>query len=537
VSTRGNDAVVFSGGTVVTGDRSRPTDALAVRDGRVVALGAAAGAVAGRRVDLRGGALLPGFRDGHIHPLWGGIDLALVPAAEATSLDDLLAAVSSWAVDHPYASWVTGGGYSPALAAGGIFDATWLDRAVPDRPVVLQAADYHTAWANSTAMRLAGIDAGTPDPPRGQIVRRPDGSPRGTLRESAQELVLGLVPAPDSATKREGLRRAVAAMSAAGIVWAQEASLEPRDVPAYLDLGSRGELPCRVNIALRISPDRWREQVPEFTAARALARDHGGSRVTVGTVKFFVDGVIEAGTGALLEPYTDEPGSYGLANWQPAELADAVQAMDAAGLQAHLHAIGDAAVRMALDAVERCACTNGPRDRRPVIAHAQLIHPDDLPRFAELGVIANIEPLWACPDAVMTELTEPRLGPVRSAWQYPMQGLLDSGARLSFGSDWPVSSLNPLAGLAVAVSRQTPDGRPAGGWLPRQRLDFDAALAAYTTGTAYQAYDDDAGRLIPGAPADLCLVPADPHLLSPAELSDLPVTATWLGGVEVHHAG
>ncbi len=322
-------------------------------------------------------------------------------------------------------------------------------------------------------------------------------------------------------------------MVAAGIVWAQEAALEPEDIAVYRDLAGRGELPCPVNIALRISPDRWREQVPEFAAVRSPTLNG----VSVGTVKFFVDGVIEAGTGALLEAYADAGHSCGLPNWAPAELAAAVTAVDATGFQAHLHAIGDAAIRMALDAVEHCARVNGPRDRRPVIAHAQLVHPDDLSRFAALGVIANFEPLWACPDSVMTELTEPRLGPVRSSWQYPMRSMLDSGAHVSFGSDWPVSSMRPLAGLAVALSRQTPAGEPAGGWLPEQRLDLESALAAYTCGTAYQAYDDDAGRLTPGQHADLCLLPADPAGLAPAELADLPVTSTWVGGVEVHRSG
>jgi hypothetical protein len=279
----------------------------------------------------------------------------------------------------------------------------------------------------------------------------------------------------------------------------------------------------------------WKDQLGEFTAARNRVR--GGARgwLTARTVKFFADGVIEAGTAALLDPYQDCPHSHGIANWTPSELADAIAAADAAGFQAHVHAIGDAGVRLALDAIAETARRNGPADRRPTVAHIQLIDPADLPRFAALGVIANLEPLWAQPDPLMTELTLPRLGAARGARQYQARSLLRSGVRVSFGSDWPVTAYQPLAGVATAITRQTPGGDPDGGWLPAERITAAQALAAYSAGVAYQGFEEHQwGVLRPGMRADLVHLAADPAVIPARELRDLPVLGTWLAGTRTH---
>ena len=248
-------------------------------------------------------------------------------------------------------------------------------------------------------------------------------------------------------------------------------------------------------------------------------------------MKFFADGVVELGTGAMLEPYLDEPDSCGLPVWAPDELARAVTAFDAAGFQVHIHAIGDAGVRAALDAVEAAERSNGPRDRRAVVAHVHVVDPADLARFAQLGVIANFEPLWACLEPGMVQLVVPRLGAERTARQYPMRSIAATGARLSMGSDWPVSSMVPLEGLAVAVTRQTADGEPAGGWTPHERLDPVQAIAAYSAGVAYQAFEDDAwGRIAVGRRADLVALERDPLDVEPRRWDELGVTGTWLGG-------
>lgn len=529
---------VFVNGRVITGDRSRPrAHALAVVDGRVAALDTDAVSLidsATEVVDLAGGTLLPGFGDGHVHPLWGGVDLGNAPVAHASSVDDLLDRVAAFADAHPEREWITGGGFNHALSPDGLYDAALLDKVVSDRPVLLMASDYHTAWCNSLALERAGITADTPDPDRGQILRRHDGTPLGTLLEAACELVEQVAPQPTQAERIDALAAAMRMVAESGITWVQEAALAPPDVSVYLTAADRGFLTARVNLALVASPRRWRNQLDEFRTARDAAVLSGTDLVRVGTVKFFADGVIESGTGALLEPYADAPHSCGLLNWEPGELAEAMAAFDALGFQSHIHAIGDAGVRIALDAVEHVTTVNGERDRRPVIAHTQLVHPQDLPRFAALGVIANFEPLWAQLDPIMVDLTLPRLGEPRNSWQYPMRTLQETGARLSFGSDWPVTSVRPLAGLAVAISRQTRTGDPPQGWLPEQRLSFDTALSAYTAGVAFQGFaESESGQLTVGRRADLCQLSADISDLPALEIADVEVLGTWLAGSEV----
>ncbi len=534
--------LVFRGGVVLTGVPAAPrARAAAVRDGTVVAVDEdALDLVAGAAevVDLGGGALLPGFGDGHAHPLWGGVELDGPQVRDCTSVPEVVDVVRRFAAAHREERWIVGGPYDPSLVPGGLFDARWLDEAVPDRPVALQSADHHGVWANSEALRLAGIDARSPDPPAGRIARRPDGSALGTLVEwNAMDLVLRHAPRPTDEDKRRALSRSTALLAREGITWVQEAALHPDDVPVYLDCADAGTLAVRVNIALRAEPGEWPRQRTAFAAARAAADASSTGRVSARTVKLFADGVIEAGTAAMLAPYSevsgmDAPHSCGLPVWSPAELAEAVAAFDADGFQVHIHAIGDAGVRAALDAVAHAGARNGPRDRRAVIAHTQVVHPDDLPRFAELAVVANFEPLWAQLDPLQTELTLPRLGAARGALQYPMASLLASGAVVSMGSDWPVSSHRPLDGLAVAVTRQTRSGQPAGGWLPHQRLPVAAALSAYTLGTAFQAFEDHLwGTVVPGKRADLVWLSADPHDVAPADWpTELAVRGTWLGG-------
>lgn len=526
--------LVLLGGTVRTldaaGTRAR---AVAVHDGVLVALDTDALALAdGARevVDLEGGALLPGFGDGHVHPLWGGVELAGAQVRAAGTVDEAVEVVHRFAADHPGDGWVTGGPYAPTLAPDGMFDARWLDAALPDRPVVLQSSDHHCAWVNSAALRIAGVDASTPDPPAGMIARRADGSPLGTLVEwTAMDLVIRHVPSPTFQDRVDGLAESTAMLAVAGITWAQEAALHPDDVAVYLAAAEAGRLGVRVDVALRAEPGDWPRQRADFAAARASAA--GSPFVSANTVKFFADGVVEAGTAAMLTPYDDRPHSCGLPVWNPEELAAAAAAFDADGFRLHIHAIGDAGIRTALDAIEHVTRVNGPRDRRPVVAHVQVVDPADLPRFAALGVVANAEPLWAQLDDVQRALTLPRIGPIRAARQYPLASIVASGAVLSMGSDWPVSSHRPLDGLAVAVTRQTADGRPLGGWLAHERLPAASALSAYTIATAYQAFEEHRrGTIAVGKRADLVWLGADPLTLPAQDWPGLAVLDTWLGG-------
>jgi predicted amidohydrolase YtcJ len=535
--TAAADAVLLDA-VVVTGDPDRPrADAIAVRDGRIVALGAAARELArhaGRVERCAGAAVLPAFGDGHVHPLWGGVELADAPVREARSVAEVVTAVAEHARAHPEREWVLGGSYDPALAPGGRFDAAWLDAVVPDRPVVLTSADHHAVWCNTEALRRGGVDAATRDPSDGEVCRRPDGTPLGTLVEwSAMDLVTRHVPARTAGEKEEGLLAAARLLAAAGVTWVQEAAVAPGDVETYRRAADSAGLPLRADLALRAEPGEWREQRTAFAAARASVDGHPD--VSARTVKLFADGVVEHGTAAMTQPYTDAPDSCGHPVWDPRELAEAVSAFDADGFRVHVHAIGDAGVRAALDAIERAIENNGPRERRHVLAHVHVVDPRDVARFARLGVIACLQPLWAQLDDVMEELTLPRLGPERARWQYPFGDLQRAGARLSTGSDWPVSSLRPLEYLAVAATRTTPEGRPDGGWLPEQRLPVEVALAAASAGVAYQAREEHAwGILREGMRADLVVLAEDPTAIPPDELAGLPVLATWSGGREVH---
>ncbi len=244
--------------------------------------------------------------------------------------------------------------------------------------------------------------------------------------------------------------------------------------------------------------------------------------------------MIESGTAALIDEYCDHAGYRGIPNWTAEGLTEAVAAFDADDFQIHIHAIGDAGIRNALDAIEATIARNGQRDRRPTIAHTQLVHPEHLPRFAELGVIANFEPLWAQLEPTMLELTIPRLGEERSKWQYPIGTLVRSGARVSFGSDWPVTSLKPLEGISVAVTRQTLDGDPPGGWLPDERVDLDTAVELYTAAVAYQGFEEDeVGRIAAGLRADLVVLGADLDQTDPLELGKVPIEMVWIDGVLV----
>lgn len=530
-------ATLFHGGVIWTPGHT--TDALLVADGVVRAVGAEAlAATADRTVDLEGGFLMPSFGDGHAHPLFGGLESAGPAVRPCESIDQIVSAVKEFADSNADQEWIVGASYDGSLAPDGLFDARWLDAAVPDRPVVLRAWDYHTLWVNSVALQRAGITADTPEPALGEIPRREDGTPLGTLREwGATDLITAVMPPRDEGVRIAALGTAADYYLAHGVTWVQDAWVEPAELDAYLAAARAGALRMRFNLAFYADPRHFDTQVTQYAAARDRVVAMGSPLLTAQTVKFFADGVVENETGALLEPYCSGLHSHGMQLWEGDALAEAARKVDELGLQIHIHAIGDAAVRQALDAIEYVARHNGPRDRRPVIAHAQLVDDADLGRFAELGVIPNMQPLWAQMDALMTVLTIPRLGAQRADRQYRMRTLENSGAALAFGSDWPVSSGAPLDGIAVAVSRCTSDGEPAGGWTPEEVLPIEPALASYTGAVAYQAFaEDDWGHIAPGASADLVWLDRDPRYVAPSELSQVQVRATYLQGTQVYSA-
>lgn len=531
--------LVLTGGIVRTMDPARPrAEAVAVRGARIVFVGgdAEAGRYIGpatRVVDLRGRAVLPAFQDSHIHLATGGVELGLCDLNDLASREAIFARVREYAAAHPGEAWVAGGGWAlPAFPEANPRKED-LDRLVPDRPACLSAADGHSAWVNSAALRLAGVTAATPDPDGGRIERDPrTGEPTGTLRESAADLVERLIPPPGPEDYRAGLLRAQALANGFGITSIIEASASPEILDAYADLDRRGELTVRVLASIRVDP----RQPPAAEAARlAKLRDACRTpRLKATAAKIFADGVLESHTARLLEPYLDRPGDPGPLDIEPEAFNRLAAALAAAGFPLHVHAIGDGAVRESLDAVEAAIRGSGRRDLRHHIAHLELVHPADLGRFKTLGVAANVQALWAYPDAYITDLTAPIIGPGRSARLYPIGGLLRAGARLAGGSDWSVSSMNPLDAIQVGTTRRAPDAGPGPAWLPEEAVPLEAMLAAYTVNGAWLSGEEDLrGALAPGRLADLIVLDRDPFAVPASEIHRLRVALTIAEGREI----
>jgi predicted amidohydrolase YtcJ len=538
--------MLFAGGPVfgVSRDHLEPS-AVAVRDGRVVAVGDDALATRGpatTMVDLDGGLLVPGFTDAHVHAVQGGLERLHCDLSPATGFHDCLRLVREYAERHPDAEWVTGGGWNQTYFPGGVPDARDLDAAVGDRPAFLPSASHHDAWVSNRALALAGIDARTPDPPDGRIARDASGAPTGVLHEGAMNLVARLLPATSADEYAQALHVAQQYLHSLGVTGWQDAILgryaNIDDVgPVYLRAAQQGALTARVVGALWWDRTRGAEQIPELVERRDILR---ARRFRATSVKIMQDGVPENGSAAMIDPYLDGDGlpggNRGRSYVEPQALCDHVTALDAHGFQVHVHAIGDRAVRETLDAFEAAAAANGHTDHRHHIAHIQVVHPGDVGRFGALGVTANMQPLWATYEPQMVDLTIPVIGEERAGWQYPFADLARSGATLAAGSDWPVSSPDPLAGIHVAVNRRrpatvgVPEDRP---FLPQQALDLATALFAYTRGSAFVNHLDDGGRIVVGAVADLAVLDRNPFAGPPEAIGEARVLATFVEGAQV----
>ncbi len=539
--------LVLRGGAVYTLDRARSwADAVAVRGERIVYVGPERGVEAyigpkTRVVNLAGKMVLPGFQDAHIHPVSGGIAYHVTCALyDFETKEEYVQAVADYAAKHPEKAWIRGDGWSMGpFAPTGIPDKRLLDAVVPDRPVYLENRDGHAAWVNSKALAIAGITRDTKDPAGGRIDRDPQtGDPVGSLQDSAMDLVLKHVPKLAEADRQNGLRYALKMLNGYGVTSFQDADVEidGRDAYSSLDtyrsLDEKGELTARVVESLWWQRDQGEEQIPALLAAR---KKYTRGHVRATTVKIMQDGVIEVQTALVLKPYVGKPGVYGLRMVEPEALKRAVTRLDKEGFQVHFHAIGDAAIRECLDAVEAARLANGARDSRHHISHLELFDPADIPRFRQLGVIANFQPLWAYADDYITDLTVPFLEPERARWLYPIGSLLRSGAVLAFGSDWSVSSANPLEELEVAVTRMGSDGETKEPFIPEERIDLKDALAAFTIGSAYVNFQDDTtGSIETGKLADLIVLDRNLFSVPPGQISETKVLLTLLGGRVVH---
>jgi predicted amidohydrolase YtcJ len=482
--------------------------------------------------------VLPGFQDAHVHPVQGGVERMRCDLTEAATREEYLVAVKAYAEAHPDLPWILGGGWAmPAFGPAGP-QAADLDAAVGDRPVFLPNRDHHGAWVSSAALRLAGIDVRTPDPADGRIERDASGAPSGTLHEGAMSLVQSVIPPTTDAEYDAGLHVAQDYLHSLGITSWQDAILGVYAnmgdaASAYLRAVEAGTLTARVRGALWWQRDLGLEQVETLLERRARFTR---GRLDAGSVKVMQDGVVENYTAAMTRPYRDGCGAHthntGLSFVDPAVLREAVTRLDAEGFQVHVHAIGDRAVSEALDSFAAARAANGPSAGRHHIAHLQVVAPADRPRFAELDVTANIQALWAVNDEAMTEMTLPFIDEEAAGWQYPFGSLARAGVRLAAGSDWPVSTPDPLAAIHVAVNRVDPEG-PGEPFLPGEAISALAAFAAYTSGSAYVNHLDDTGTLAPGLLADLAVLDRDPLAGDPAAIAEANVVATYVDGRRV----
>ncbi len=525
--------LILRSGTIHTmDDDGTIAEAMVVRDREIVYVGDDEGAEAyagsnATIVDLAGKAVLPGFHDTHTHLLMGGVDLLNVDLHAVDTVSALVQTVAAWAREHPEATWVRGGGWNMA-DFDGLLHRSQLDAVVPDRPVLLYSVDGHTAFVNSRALAIAGIDRDTADPPNGRIERDAAGDPTGVLQEGATVLVSARLPPYPPTQVDQGLAEALAQANALGITTITEASVEGWMLEGYARAEAAGTLTLRVHGAAVVEPG----EVGLRERFEALRERYSSERLAVGSAKLFIDGIIESKTAFMLEPYTD--GTRGGPRFDDEDLRRIAIELDAAGVQLHAHVIGDGATRQFLDVLDAVVAGHGPRDRRPVLAHLEVVDPADVPRLAKLGALASFQLLWAYPDSYIQELTWPVIGPERSEHLYPVGALHRAGATIVAGSDWSVSSMNPFEQLEVAVLRRDPweDDGPV--LTPRHRIDLMTALRAFTSEGAKASFSEAlVGTLAVGKRADFVVVDRDPFAIDPSELSRVRVESTWLDGVRV----
>ncbi len=554
MNQNGNVAdLVFVNGAVYTVDAARTwAQAVAVTGGRIAAVGTdhEVGALVGPRtevIDLAGRMLLPGFQDAHVHPVGGGIDMLQCDLHAFATAPEFIRAIAAYARANPEVPWILGGGWPMDAFAGGTPDKDLLDEIVPDRPVFLPNRDGHGAWVNSAALKLGGITRDTPDPADGRIERDAQGEPSGTLHEGAMDLVASHAPVPTAEEQYSGLMKGQAYLHSLGITGWQDAivgALSTDNLTTYVKAATNGDLTARVVGALWWERHNGIEQVEELIEQRAAGR---AGRFAATSVKIMQDGVCENFTAAVLEPYLDAQGNLtqnrGISFVEPALLNEAVTRLDAEGFQVHFHALAERAVREALDAIEVALETNGRSDHRHHLAHLQVVHPDDIPRFRRLGAVANAQPLWAAHESQMDDLTIPFLGSPRWTWQYPFASLVRSGAMLAMGSDWSVSTPDPLEEIHVAVNRRMPETYPykvesSEVFIPDERLDLPTAIAAFTMGSAYVNHlDADTGSVETGKYADLVVVDRNVFDHPVEEIAAAKVEATYVEGTPVFVAG
>lgn len=523
--------LIITNAKVWTVDKARPTaQAVAILGDRIVAVGSNADAEAWRgantrMIDAGGKLLLPGFDDAHVHFVSGGFQLDAVQLNDTTSAEEFVRRIGEQAKRTPKGEWIQGGDWdetkwSPAQLP----TKELIDPLTPDTPVLLSRYDGHMALANSVALRLAGVTAQTPDPPGGAIVRDAQGNPTGALKDAALDYVYKVVPAPSHDQRRNAVKRALAHAASLGVTSVQDMNPEYADIAVYSELLRANALTARIYAAPLIT------QVDD-QAKLGIGHAFGGPYLRIGALKGYADGSLGSRTAYFFQPFDDQPSNHGLLSdaMQPLSLMrDRMMTADAAGLQLCTHAIGDQGISIILDLYGEVVKAHGEADRRFRIEHAQHMAGKDFDRFAQLKVIASVQPYHAIDDG---RWAEARIGHDRASRTYPFRTFLDRGVRLAFGTDWSVAPLNPMLGVYAAVTRATLDGKHPEGWFPEQKLTVAEAVEAYTMGSAYAEFQEkEKGSITPGKLADMVLLSDDIFSIDPVKIREVRTLKTIVGG-------
>lgn len=534
--------VIVTNARIYTVNSHQPwAESMAVRGDKILAVGdkqtiEAYHGKATKVIDAQGRLVLPGFTDCHIHFMDGSLGLTRVDLNDAKTVVEIQKRFKAYADSHPQEPWIQGMGWTyPTFKPSGLPDKKVLDEVVPERPVYLVAFDGHSSWANSKALAMAGIDRNTPDPPNGKIVRDENGDATGALKEAAGDLIDRKIPKPTRAERLDALRKGIHAANKVGLVRVHSAGQDFEYLDLYDELRQHGELTLRFYVAYFLDPPGLTPDINQkIDGARAKYRDEW---ISGGVVKTMLDGVVEAHTAAMLAPYTDDPSQSGKLFWDPDQYKATVGDLDKRGLQIFTHAIGDRAVRLALDAYQNAAEVNHTKDARPRIEHIETISVQDIDRFGKLGVIASMQPLHSYPDEDTLSIWARNIGPERASRPWVWRSIEQAGGVLAFGSDWPVVTLNPWKGVQTAVTRQTEDSEPAGGFVPSQRLSLEDTIRAYTLGAAFAGRREKTeGSIEPGKLADFIVLDQDLFKIEPSEISKTEVLLTMIGGKVVYQS-
>ncbi|MGO9648208.1 MAG: amidohydrolase [Terriglobales bacterium] len=529
--------LIITHANVWTVDDTQPrAQAVAVLGDRIIAVGSNAEVENLRGpgtkvIDAGGKLLLPGFNDAHLHFVSGGLQLDSVQLNDVTRIDEFVRRIAEQVKKTPKGEWIQGGDWDETKWPGSVLPTKELiDPVTPDNPVLLSRYDGHSSLANSAALKLAGVTAQTPDPPGGTIVRDAQGNPTGDLKDAAWELVYKVIPPPSHEQVMRAARRALEHAASVGLTSVQTMDPEYAEIAAYAELLQAGELTTRIYAAPLIT------QVDDQVKI-GIRHAFGGPYLRIGAVKAFADGSLGSRTAYFFEPLSDEPGNRGLLSdeMQPlSRMRDRMMKADAAGLQICTHAIGDQAISMILDLYSEMVKAHGDADRRFRIEHAQHMAAKDFDRFAQLNVIASVQPYHAIDDG---RWAEPRIGHERASRTYAFRTFLNHGVHLAFGTDWDVAPLNPMLGLYAAVTRATLDGKNPNGWFPEQKLTVEESVRAYTMGSAYAEFQEkEKGSITRGKLADMVILSGDIFSIDPAYIRDVTVLKTIVGGKVVWDA-